>query len=578
VKENIAFVVFITILFFTGAVGCGIAYILLDFIESDTTVANATLKARVGTDVVLPLPKVHNSDRIYLVLDTFSPVTVEADSPETLTQLPYDVEGLPYDYEDWILCKQRFLFIANGSANSKLFLSFKDPKTHYIAKAWQGKVKYTLFSYKESYVGVNISASTQQESRFQQVMLLFPYSQVATQNFNINGALKLIDGKIAYTNLILINDDRSWFSYQLVSNQTASNRTIYFNVGLYNETSTGQTLYNDFAKSIRYIAINIGLDSSQWTNEKEGHAAVGIGEIYVLNGNEKIVVDPEVSQAYIVNYDLYVFSKFTPTSMYILSILALIFLIIAGALMLAKLSSFKIKPRHFFKNLVLRSARSDPEPDTYLAKLFHKPRYDKLVTCLKKFAGNRINILVDVGCGKGVFRKWINRNGVNVVRYIGCDVDKEVLRKAKNIERISCDVQHLPFNPNVSEVTVCSEVLEHIHDPYSGFQEILRISKHWVFLSFPDEKVKNALGFRYPEHISSPDAAEFEHIASSNHWKLQEKEKMYSAFPPHLFDKLGLKYKSRYRPIITFFYQLLSKTTFELSLIKTILLIFEVQK
>ncbi len=575
-KERATIALFITILTVVGLLGGGIAHYLYEFTQSDRAVTRGDFEAGAGRTVALQIPPTADRDRVYLVLDVWTSVNVRADPPDALRQLSYDVEGLSFEYEDWILRQQRFLFIKNGTSGANLTLTFPEPKVSYTIKAWQGESNYTL-RYGNGHLALNVSAPTQQENRFQQIMLLFPFDQVASTDFEIRGTTQLISGRLALVNLILITRDRNWFSYELLSNQTSpSSMTTEFNINLHNRTMSGPVLYNDFAKSIRYIAVNFALDAAQWTNTTEAHACVGLGDIHVFNGNGNLTISSEVLQNYTVSYELHIFSKFTPTLSYRLAIFSLTSLVVAGALVLAKSTGVQFAPQLVLRRLTLKVAESDPYPDTYLAKLFHKPRYERLAESMKRHIGKAtINSLVDIGCGKSAFKEWAEEANVDIARYIGVDIRKESLQKEGDLELLVCDVQHLPFRDSAFEVALCSEVFEHIEEPYLSFKEVLRISERWVFLSYPDEKVKNLLGFRYPEHIRHIEATGFESVAMRQDWRLRTRERLYFAFPPHVFDKLGLKYRTRYQPIVTFLFQLLSRLSFKLALIKTHLLVFE---
>jgi hypothetical protein len=576
VKERVSIALFITFLIAACLLGSGIAHNLYKFAQSGRSVTEGEFESGAGRNATLEIPQTSDSDRIYLVLDTHTRVNVRVDPSGALRQLSYDIEGLPFEYEDWILRQQRFLFIKNGTSSANLTLGFPEPKASYTIKAWQGEANYTMLSHGREHLALNVSASTQQEDRFQQVMLLFPLNQVATQDFKILGAIQLISGRLAYANLILITRDRNWFSYELLSNQTLPSSTPKeFNIDLYNRTMRGPILLNDFAKSIRYVAINVALDSSHWTNKTEAYAFVGLGDLRVFNQNEEVTISSSLQQNYTVSYSLHTFSKFTPTASYKLAALSLVLLLIAGALVLAKSTGVKFKPMVLLKKFAVKAAESDPHPDTYLAKLFHRPRYDKLAEIMKRHLGTTaINNFIDVGCGKGVFREWAANSNVSIVSYVGVDLNRKKLRKAGPLDVLACDLHHLPFRDSVFEVTLCSEVFEHVERPYLGFKEALRVSRQWVFLSYPDEKVKNLLGFRFPEHVSFLEALRFESIASEEKWRLQTREKLRFAFPPHIFDEVGLKYQARYQPIVTFFFQLVSKLSFSLALIKTNFIVF----
>jgi SAM-dependent methyltransferase len=410
-------------------------------------------------------------------------------------------------------------------------------------------------------------------------MFIYPYNEVAEQNFQVHGSLKLIDGNISSVNFIIITTDRDWLPYTVVSSKQLNvSNTFNFDVNLDNQTIFGRTLSEDFGKQIQYIAVSIILDSLQWQRNQIAYADVGVGEIKLTNGNESTIIEPTVLEEYPVNCNLYVFSKFHPTAIYTISLLMLVFLVLASALMLAQLSGFKFQVGKLFGPLITSEALSDPRPNTYLAKLFHKPRYDQLVALLQRFAGRKVNILIDVGCSKGVFHDYLTNNSIDVDAYIGCDVNKETLREASNIERVLCDVQHMPFKPNIADVTVCSEVLEHTANPNLGFSQLLDVSKNWLFVSIPQERLKNALGFRYPEHISEPNPSEFKQLAEKNRFKLTKAEKKTFAFPPSVFDKLRLRYDAFYRPIIVFLFQILSMISWNFSLIKTVILVFRLRE
>jgi SAM-dependent methyltransferase len=575
-KLNIAFCLILLLII---ALSCFIAYALLNFVNADTVASSYTFNVNETASANITLPPFNESDRIYIVFNTSS--RIELNANPILKQLPYDIEGLPFEFEDWLLLQQRYCFIANQtSSNTTLQINFLDPNFPYTVKVFQGEINYTLFSYMETYrtkyAGIHVQASKNQNSRFQQVILIYPYHKVAEQNFQVNGSIRLLNGKINRVTFLIITKDRNWLSYIIAPKESiVMSKTVNFNINLYNQTIYGHTLSEDFAKQIAYIAITIELDSEQWKYEKEAYATIGIGEIKIQNGDETTIIEPKVSEEYAVNCELYVFHKFHPTPIYIISILSLTFLFFIGTILLAHLSNSKFTLTKLLKPLVTTEAISDPRPYTYLAKLFHKPRYDKLRVLLSKFAGKQISILVDVGCGFGVLSEYLKEGGFKVDFYVGCDISKEALKKAGGIQRIMCDIHRLPFKQSAAEVIICSEVLEHTPNPNLGFTELLKASGKWLFISFPDEHIKNALGFRYPEHLSEPNAADFKRLAEKEGFELLKIEKEHFSFPPSVFDKLGLSYEAPYQPIITCMFRLLSVLTRNLSLIKVVLLVFK---
>jgi SAM-dependent methyltransferase len=571
--------IFYVIFALTVILGCLIAYTLLNFMKTDTLVENYELSVGKDSNVSIEVPSFNTSDRVYLIFNTTSRIDINA--PSTLKQLPYDIEGRLFDFENWILFQQQFCFVANEtSLNSTIQAQFLDSESPYAVKVFQGEANYTLFNYMDlygvDYVGVHVQASKNQSSRFQQIILTYPYQQVAEQNFRIEGSVKLLSGKINHVILLLITRDRNWLPYLIAPKERiVLSKTINFNIDLYNQTMLGTTLSRDFSKQIIFVAITIGLDSTQWKYEEEAYADIGIGKITIQNGSEKTIIEPNVSEEYTVNCKLYVFHKFQPTQVYTILVSTFTFLIFAGVFVLVRLNNPKPFLKKIFEPLTKSETVPDYRPKTYEAKLCYKARYEKLYFLLAKFVGKKAAVIIDVGCGLGALNQYLSERSFDVKFYIGCDIDKNSLKKASKIERIVCDVNHLPFKQNAAEVTICSEVLEHTVNPNIGFKELLRITDKWLFVSFPDERIKNALGFRYPEHISEPNVASLKFIAEKEKFALVKSEKFLLIFPPSVFDKMGLCYNSFYRPLITSVFQILSSVFRSLCLIKVILLIFK---
>jgi ubiquinone/menaquinone biosynthesis C-methylase UbiE len=188
------------------------------------------------------------------------------------------------------------------------------------------------------------------------------------------------------------------------------------------------------------------------------------------------------------------------------------------------------------KDFLATVEESDPRLSTYSAKLFHTPRYREVTTLVKQHTGE-IGILLDVGCGRGLYRDWLLRSGVKVGLYVGGDIDPSRLRQVRG-ERIVHDAQHLPLRDGSADCVLCSEVLEHLEKPLTALSEQLRVSRNWVVLSFPEEELKNAIGFRYPEHISQPRLDELEALAKNKSFRLVANRTLRFAVPPSVLDRL----------------------------------------
>jgi len=84
--------------------------------------------------------------------------------------------------------------------------------------------------------------------------------------------------------------------------------------------------------------------------------------------------------------------------------------------------------------------------------------------------------VLDVGCWMGHLRTYLRDD----VRYVGVDIDG-----APDL-RMDLDKGILPFQDNVFETVVCTEVLEHLDRPHAVFDEMLRVASKWLIISLPN--------------------------------------------------------------------------------------------
>lgn len=231
------------------------------------------------------------------------------------------------------------------------------------------------------------------------------------------------------------------------------------------------------------------------------------------------------------------------------------------------------------KEAVTTIGVSDPRPKTYLAKLFHEPRYREVIGIIKAHACG-IGVLLDVGCGRGALYELLSEEGIEVSLYVGCDIEITYIREVEGekVDRVLCDAHHLPIRRSAADLVVCSEVLEHLQKPLMAFYNLLFASRQKVLITFPDERVKNALGFRYPEHISEIRLTELIYLANLLGYRMKLYKRLYFALPPSIFDKI---FSFSYRKLRCFSALLKIPTLLpvfrELCLIKTEVMLIERQ-
>jgi len=115
--------------------------------------------------------------------------------------------------------------------------------------------------------------------------------------------------------------------------------------------------------------------------------------------------------------------------------------------------------------------------------------------------------VVDVGCGIGNFLfELISRKQFATV--VGVDFLKETMRVAQDkkqyfgtVDFIQSDVLNLPFRERTFDLTVCVNVLHHVHreDFAKALEELTRITKSYLMVEIRNSN--NVLEFFY-EHVT----------------------------------------------------------------------------
>ena len=110
--------------------------------------------------------------------------------------------------------------------------------------------------------------------------------------------------------------------------------------------------------------------------------------------------------------------------------------------------------------------------------------------------GNRLMVL-DVGCGDGVISEPISKMG-NYVTSIDLPTITMVAHKRRVSSVVSGDAEQLAFKPNSFDLVLASEVVEHLWNPNSFFEEATRVLKPKGHLIIETPEGKE--GLRYDAH------------------------------------------------------------------------------
>lgn len=110
------------------------------------------------------------------------------------------------------------------------------------------------------------------------------------------------------------------------------------------------------------------------------------------------------------------------------------------------------------------------------AVAIQRPTKYKLV---REFLGNALGVAADIGCGPGVFIRYMSLRAKHV---IGLDVDRDSLGRVKsrhcnlrNVDFAATVVDSLPFPDDLLDTVLFLEVLEHLEDDGAALREIWRV-------------------------------------------------------------------------------------------------------
>jgi 2-polyprenyl-3-methyl-5-hydroxy-6-metoxy-1,4-benzoquinol methylase len=114
--------------------------------------------------------------------------------------------------------------------------------------------------------------------------------------------------------------------------------------------------------------------------------------------------------------------------------------------------------------------------------LFDEKLYDYWIN--KFFSEDTESYVIDAGCGKGFFHKYLKDKGYNNV--IGIDCNEEYIKYAKRFNGFKYILYDLQDILNINcDVVISQDVLEHVDSPYNYIRNICNMADI-VYISTPN--------------------------------------------------------------------------------------------
>lgn len=138
--------------------------------------------------------------------------------------------------------------------------------------------------------------------------------------------------------------------------------------------------------------------------------------------------------------------------------------------------------------------------------------------------------ILEIGCGDGFVLKTLESKSAELH---GIDISTKRVERAKRFlphaKICEADAENLPFEDNCFNVTVCSEVLEHLKNPQKAVEEMIRVTKKSgdMIVSVPNEfnwHIGRLLLLRFPlkipDHLNKFSVKELDGMFNRRHIKL----------------------------------------------------------
>lgn len=208
----------------------------------------------------------------------------------------------------------------------------------------------------------------------------------------------------------------------------------------------------------------------------------------------------------------------------------------------------KEKKNYSFKKFYENLAKQ--QDIKYYAKPTGIHRKKKII---KMLSPTKNDTICDMGCGDGNLSGSLVKKARQVT---GVDISQKRVNRAKGkgIDAICADIHSTPFGSNSFDKVICSEVLEHVFNPYEVITEIYRILKQGgtLVISVPvDEDIDKTILVASREDIENMDYELIKKKYSIEHCHLTSfsKRSIIKTLEETGFEIIQIDYTNNYKPI-----------------------------
>ncbi|HMB34702.1 MAG TPA: class I SAM-dependent methyltransferase [Methylomirabilota bacterium] len=150
-------------------------------------------------------------------------------------------------------------------------------------------------------------------------------------------------------------------------------------------------------------------------------------------------------------------------------------------------------------------------------RCFYEPGYRRRVALIRRLTGLRHGLVLEAGCGSGLFLRHLRKEGYTVEGVETSAADVAYARQRLGLTVFEGSLESLRLQPGRYDAVILVYVLEHIPDPAATLARIRTLLKPggWAVLGLPvmDSGQARWLGARWsavteaPRHVAIPSVA-----------------------------------------------------------------------